>query len=106
MSITGLLNQTLVIQTKSGYGADGRETVGASTSVKGRLQPKVKRVLLPNGSTVTIDGVAFVPASTTVDTDYRVTYGGITYKVAAKYSVPDERGATHHIELQLVKWQS
>lgn len=105
MSITGLLNQTITIQAKSGYGANGRETVGASVSVKGRVQLKAKRVLLPNGSTVTIDGVAYVPSTTTVDTDYKVTYLGVSYKVVARYAVPDQMGSTHHIKLELVKWR-
>lgn len=106
MSISGLLNQTLTHYTKSSYGADGRESFGAGTAIKARLQPKTKRLLLPDGSVLTIDAVAFILGSITVNTDDKLVHGTTTYKVVDIYPVPDDLGNTHHQELRLVKWQA
>ena len=112
MSLAGLLNQTITIYTKTGYSNDGRETVGSGTSVRSRFQAVSKRTLLPRnqanstGSVVEIDAIAYVPADTTVENDYKVTYSGNNYKVVNKYAVPGQSGATHHIKLELAKWQS
>lgn len=105
MSIEGLMNQSLTLYPKTGYGGDGREISGSSTTVQCRAQMKTKRVLLPDGSTVTIDGVLYVPASTVVDTDYKAVLSGVNYKVLAKYPVPGGDGQTHHIKLEVVKWE-
>ena len=103
--ITGLLNQTITVYGKSSYNAEGREVVGSGTSVKARIQPKIKRRLMPNGSVVNIDAIAFVNNDATVDTDDRVDLGSDKYKVAGKYSVPGADGNTDHIELELIKWR-
>ncbi len=106
MSVIGLMNQTVSIYPKTGYGANGREISGSSTSVRCRAQFKAKRVLLPDGSVTTTDAILYVPATTVVNTDYKIAYLGIDYKVIAKYAVPDGSGNTNHIRLEVVKWQS
>lgn len=105
MTIAGLMNQTLTLYNRSGRGGDGRPSFGAGTSINARLQPKTKRKLLGNGDVLTIDAMAFVPADTTIASDDKVTAGGITYRVVEVYPVPGGNGATHHKEVNLVKWQ-
>lgn len=103
--ITGLLNQTITVYTKSSYNSEGREVVGSGTSVKARVQPKIKRRLMPNGSVVNIDALAYVASGSTIDTDDRVDLGSDKYKVLGKYAVPGADGNTDHIELELIKWR-
>lgn len=106
MSILGLLNQTITIASKSGYNAYGRETIGASTSVKSRFQKQTKQKLLPNGSLVTIEAIVYVPSDTTVAIDDKVTYNSVDYKVYGIYAAIDGSGDTHHLKLELVKWKA
>lgn len=101
MSVTGLFNQTIVIYGRTSYNAQGREVVGAGVSVQGRLQPKRKTIFLPNQEVVSLMGIAYVPANTTVNIGDRITYAGVTYKVFNKYAVPDGNGNTNHIKLEL-----
>lgn len=105
MTIDGLFNQTITISSKSGYSSDGREQVGTATSVSARFQAQTKRKLLPDGSLLLIEAIAYVPASTTVSTDDKITYDGNNYKVVGKYAAVDGEGDTNHIKLELVKWQ-
>lgn len=107
MSILSLLKQTVVIYAKSGYNREGRETLSATgTSVSARFERKEKRRLLPNGSMVTIFATMIVGPSTTIDTDYKVTYDSENYKVYSVSKVPDGSGNIHHIEVELIKWLS
>ena len=111
MSLLGLLNQEITIYPKTGYSADGRESVGAGVAVKGRFQTVSKRNLLPRYSdtkstVVEVDAIAYIPTGTTIDTDYKVEYSSIKYKVVSVYQVPGRAGTTHHIKLELQKWQS
>lgn len=103
--IGGLLNQTLTLYTRSARGGDGRPTFNAGTSIKARLQPKTKRKLMPNGDVLTIDGMAFVGSDVTINSDDKITFGGVTYRVLEVYPVPGANGSTHHKEVNLVKWQ-
>lgn len=105
MSFTGLLNQSLTVYNKSSYGADGREVVGSGSTVKARVQPITKRKLLPNGSVINIDAIAYVNNDATIATDDRVAYNSQQYKVLSTYPVPDGTGDTHHIKLELIKWR-
>lgn len=106
MSINGLLNQTITIYPKSGYNAYGRESVGTGVSVKSRFQKQTKQKLLPNGSLITIEAIVYVPPTTTVNIDDKVTYGSIDYKVYGIYGAVDGVGVTSHIKLELVKWKA
>lgn len=105
MSIYGLLNQTLIIYGKSSYDEYGRPQVGSGTSIKARVQAKTTRKILANGDIVTIDAIAYVPQDTSVNTDDKVSFDSNTYKVFGKYPVADRVGDTHHIKLELMKWQ-
>lgn len=105
MSITNLFNQSIVIYTKSGYDKFGKPTASTSTTVSARVQRTTRQRLLPNNSLVTILAIAYVPALTVVNLDDRVTYDGADYKVFAKYNATQGDGTTHHIKLELSKWQ-
>lgn len=105
MSFAGLLRQEVTIYPKTGYGADGRSTAGTGVTVKARIQETTKRKLLPTGTLITIDAIVYVPASTTVATDDKLVYGSNSYKVFGKYSAIGGAGQTHHIKLELIKWQ-
>ena len=104
MTLAGLLNQTMTLYTSSGYGDDGRASHGSGVSTKCRFEPEVRRVMLPDGSILTIDATVIVAASTTVATEAKATYSGNDYKVVDVFDVPGGNGETHHKELRLVKW--
>lgn len=104
MTLLGLLNQTITISSPAAYGGDGRATFSSGTEVRARFEPETKRILLPNGSLFTIDGVMIVGPNTTVASDYRVAYNGIYYRVVDVFDVPGGDGVTHHKELRVVKW--
>jgi len=103
---TGLLNQTIIIYGKSSYNSQGREVVGSGVSVKARFQAKQKNIMLPTGATITISAIAYVASTISANIDDKVTYDSQTYKVFAKYKVPDSKGNTNHIKLDLLKWQT
>lgn len=105
MSYAGLLNQVVSLSTKSGYDGEGRETFSATSSISARFQKMVKRKLLPNGSVITIDAIVYIPASTTVASDDKITYNSDVYKVVGIYEAVDGEGNVHNIKLELVKWQ-
>ena len=98
MSINGLLNQTIIITTKTGYDAYGRETTSGNTPIQARFQKKTKQKLLPNGSLITIEAVCYVPADTTVAIDDKITYQSISYKVYGIYAAVDGNGVTNHLK--------
>ena len=104
MGLIGLLNQTLTIYAKSSYNSEGREVVGSGNTVKARFQQTTKRKLMPNGSLLTIDAIAYVAGDTSINTDDKVSFGGVNYKVFGKYAAVDGPGNTQHIKLELVKW--
>jgi hypothetical protein len=104
MSLNGLLNQTITLSNASSYDGFGREVVGASTLVQSRFQKTTKQKLLPNGSLITIEAIAYVPANTTVAVDAKVSYADIDYKVYGIYNAVDGTGHLNHLKLELVKW--
>ena len=104
MSIKSLLNQSATLYVRSGYDADGETSFGSGSTIKGRFEPMTKRILLPNGQTLTIDAIAIVKASESLNTNDRVTYDSQEYKIVDIFKVPDDLGNTHHQELRLVKW--
>lgn len=60
---------------------------------------------MANGDVLTIDAMAFIAADVTIASDDKITAGGVTYRVVEVYPVPGGNGATHHKEVNLVKWQ-
>ena len=106
MSLTSLLNQTITLYSKSGYDEYGTEVEGSGTGYKGRFQPVTKTRLLPTGETTIIDGIVFLPPGITVEQGDKLVYSGVNYKVFAKKTEVDGRGNTHHLELEVQKWQT
>jgi hypothetical protein len=104
MSLTSLFNQDITVYTKSGYDSEGRETLSSSTTYKARVQESNEREVLPDGSVITIALVVYTFSTVTIDTDYKVTYNGVDYKVYSKYSAVDGVGNVNHIKLKLIKW--
>lgn len=105
MSLLSLLNQVITHYPRAGYGADGRATTGDSSSINSRFMAKQKRVLLPNGNTLTIDAYAIIGPDESISTNDRVDYGTQKYKVVDIYQVPGGNGDINHQEVRLVKWQ-
>lgn len=101
-----MLNQQIIIASKTGYNAYGRETVIGSTTVQARFQRTNKQKLLPNGSVVTIEATVYVPSDTVVVIDDKVTYDGVDYKVYGIYTAVDGTGKTNHLKLDLTKWKA
>ena len=106
MSLAGLLNQSIVIYTKSSYNSQGREVLGGVNTVRARVQPKSKNVMSPTGAILTIAAIAYVLPNTTVSVDDKVTYDSSAYKVYSKYPVADGQGTINHIKLELIRWQT
>lgn len=106
MSILGLFNQSIVIYPKTGYDKFGKPTASTSATVSARVQRTTKQRLLPNNSLVVILAIAYVPATTVVNVDDRVTYLGNDYKVFALSEATQGNGTVHHIKLELSKWQT
>ena len=105
MSLSGLLNQNIVVYNKTGYSSSGREVQGGNTTVNCRFQAKTKQRLMPNGSLINILALVFLPAGTSINIDDKVTYSGYDYKVFSIENAVDGTGNTNHIEVELIKWQ-
>lgn len=104
MSYAQLLNQTLTLKTKTGYSRTGRPQISAGSSVVCRFQEVKKTKLDAKGNVIDIDGIVFVPGTTTIENEDVVTYGSTNYKVIGKNTVIARYGSTHHIELEVQKW--
>lgn len=104
MSIKSLLNQSLTLYNRSGYGSDGEPTFSSGVATACRFEAKTKRILLPDGSVLTIDAEIWVGPDVTVSTNDKANYDSNDYKVVDIAKVVDETGNTHHQELRLVKW--
>ena len=105
MSLAGLLNQSITHYPRASYGADGRVTTGTGSVISSRFMVKTKRILLPNGNTLTIDAYAIMDSDDSVNTNDRIDYDSQKYKVVDIYKVPDSNGDIHHQEVRLIKWQ-
>lgn len=106
MSFSSLLNQTISIYNKTGLDVTGREVTSAATSVKANFQRSNKNIMLPNGTVVQIEALIFVKPSVTVNNGDRVSYSGVDYKVVGKHHRIGRTGAVHHLELDVIKWQT
>lgn len=104
--IKGLLNQTIAIQTKTGYDTFGREIHDTASNIRCRFQKSPTQRLLPNGSFITIEAIVYVGADESIDIDDKVVFDGTDYKVYGKYQAVDGLGNTNHYKLELTKWQT
>ena len=109
--INGLLNQTVTIQPQSSYSEDGREILGSAITESWRVQPTSKTTFEPRGAQdrgqlLTINAIGYAPPDTVANIDAKVTVGSEIYKVYAKYPVPGRNGQTHHVKVQLLRWQT
>lgn len=103
MSYNRLLNQTITRYAKTGYSADGRRTTSLGVDESARVEIKQKRRMLPNGSMITVDGVAFLKSTSSMTDDDRFVYDGIEYRVFSISKIPGANGNTDHIEIEFVK---
>lgn len=107
MSLKSLLNQNILLYSKSGYDRYGRETVGSSTEYRARVQRVSKARLLPTGEQVLVTAIAYLDEEDlTVNNDDKVTYDSQDYKVFSVTTQIDGQGNQHHIKLELIKWQN
>ena len=106
MSFQSLLNQSITISNKSGYDRYGKETTTGNTVVSARVEVKNQVKLLGNGETYVVNAIAFLPSTTTVNIDDKISYNGVDYKVLNKELVKQANGTTHHLELELRLWQN
>jgi plastocyanin len=105
MSFSSLLNQTISLYSKIGLDKYGRETEGSATNYKARFQQVTKTRILANGETTTIDGIVFLPPTITINQGDKITYNSVDYKVFSKKLAVDGRGNTHHLTVEVQKWQ-
>lgn len=106
MSLAGLLNQTISLYNRSSYGFDGRAAYGSASDVKGRLESKVKRILMPDGTTMQVDAFLMLKPDVTIANDDKIVYDSVAYRVIDIFKVPGGSGQTHHLEVRLTKWPS
>lgn len=104
MSVKSLLRQSMTVYGQTSYNAEGREVVGAGTSVQCRFQETTKQKIAPNGSVISLDAIAYVPEDTTVAEDDHVEYNGTRYKVVGLYATPNGIGEVEFIKLELTQW--
>lgn len=105
MSLTGLLNQTITLYSKTSYNKFGREVVGTGVDYYARVQLVTKSRLLPNGQTVLINLIVYIKPSVTVNINDKVTYDSVDYKVFGVSKPVDGTGTLHHTKLELTRWQ-
>ena len=106
MAVTDLMNQSITIYGTSSYDKYGKIVVGSGTTLKARAQQTTKKRLLPNGDVITITLILYVPSSTTVAVDDKITFSSQSYKVFGKYVPVDGAGVTSHIKLECTQWQA
>lgn len=104
MSVQALLRQTITVYGQTSYNAEGREVVGAGVDVKCRFQETTKQKMMPNGTTISLDALAYVPEDTDVEEDDHVEYQGTRYKVIGLYATPNGIGEVEFIKLELTEW--
>ena len=100
----GLMSQTVTIARRSSRDRYGKSTFGAAVSSPARFELSEKRRLLPNGDLVIIAGRVFLPADVSVDTDDRLTYDSVNYRVFSVDTIAGGSGKTHHLELDVTRW--
>jgi len=112
MSVNSLLNQSIIITSKTGYDEYGREITSGASTVKARFQKTQKINFNPSqpggnvASLKTIEAIVYVPSNTVVAIDDKVTYSSVDYKVDGVYEAIDGSGHDNHIRLTLTKWKS
>lgn len=106
MSLASLFNQSVTLYNRSSYNSEGTEVLGATSTIKARVQEVSKRKLMPNGSVLIIDALCYVSPSVTVNTDDKLAYNSTNYKVIGKSVAVDGQGNVNHYKLELVKWRT
>lgn len=103
--LSNLLNQTVTAYPKTGLDDYGRTKTNGSVDYPARVTEVTRRILLPNGETVTIDALVIIDSNPDVDVEDRLDYNGTKYKVAGKKVAIDGQGETHHITFQCMKYK-
>lgn len=106
MSIANLLRQTATIYTKSGYNKFGRDVSGDGTQVVCRFQNQTKTKLMPNQEVVQLVGVFYFLGTVTINTEDRIVYNSLNYKVFSVNGFVDGRGDQRMIKCEVQKWQT
>lgn len=106
MAINNLLNQTVTIYNQTGLDKFGKASVGSGATHQSRMQVGRKTRLLPNQEVMIIDAICFLKPNVTVSRDDKISFEGVDYKVMAIKKSIGGNGATHHLELELQKWQT
>lgn len=106
MAVQDFFNQTITLYPTSSYDRYGKLVTGSGTEYPARFQETTKDVLSPTGELIHIVGIVYVSPNITIAVNDKVTYSGSDFKVFKKYSAVDGQGATSHIKLELIKWQT
>jgi len=101
MSYASLLNQTGTIANRSTTDRHGKYSYGSATSVRMRFQKTSKVINTVNNDKEPIDGIVFLPPTTTVDKGDKLVFGGVNYKVMTVSPIILGNGQTHHIEVMV-----
>lgn len=101
-----LRRQSVTLYNSSAKDRYGRDTFGAGSTEKVRLNEKTRNIFKPNGETITILANCYMRPDVTISIDDKVTYDGNDYKVFSKKIVRDDKANTHHVKVELIKWQA
>lgn len=59
--------------------------------------------MLPNGSVIVTDGLAYLPASSTLKEGDNFLFDSTEYRIFKSYKVPGANGSTNHVQIEFIK---
>jgi plastocyanin len=104
MSLASLLRQSTTLYNRSGYDRYGKETVGAGTTIKARVQIVSKPRIMPDGTSYVITAIIYYPSDTTINEGDKITYGANNYRVHGISLPTDGVGQTNHKKIECTNW--
>lgn len=106
MAYNGLLNQTITLSSHTSYDEYGSTQFGTAVSYNARVQLKREEIKLENDQVVELLGRVFLPATATIAINDKLSFNGIDYKVVNIEPKIVGNGSTHHLEVDITKWQT
>lgn len=105
MSYKNLLKQSVQIFAAGTKNKYGRDTPGAATEHKARVDLRTRTRHDSQGNLVTMAGQIFLLPDAPVDQGSRIDFDGHQYQVVHTYKVPGGNGSVHHIEADIVEYR-
>lgn len=98
-----LLRETISVEAYGGAGAKG-PVYAPATSMRASMQSTSRMTTDSRGTQRVVDVLAIIrPENGPLATETRVTWAGVTFRVASCMPIPDSRRPTHY-ELELLRY--